>query len=290
MIPAGVTTLDCAVDSHAHVYDVARYPFHPTSAFSLLPNEPGTAVAYRSVLEAHGLTHALLVNPLGGYGVDNRYLLEAIAASGGRFRGVAVVPHDIADRELDALGAGGVVGVRFNLNHAASPPLEGPGGSRTLARARERGWFAQIHYEGDTIVDALPILERSGIRVVVDHCGRPDMAHGLGQRGFQALLALGRAGRAAVKLSGVFRFSRAGAPYADADPYVQALIDSFSIDACVWGSDWPFVRAKARVDYGPLLGCLARWFPDPGDRRKVLWDNPARLFGFVASAPDRRSA
>jgi len=290
MIPPGVTDLACAVDSHAHVYDVERYPFHPSSAFTLLPNEPGNAAAYRAVLDAHGITHALLVQPLGGYGVDNRYLLEAIAASGGRFRGVAVVPHDIGDRELDALGAGGVVGVRFNLNHAASPPLEGPDGSRTLARTRERGWFAQIHFEGDRIVAALPILERSGIDLVVDHCGRPEMERGLGQPGFQALVALGRAGRAAVKLSGVFRFSRAGSPYIDADPYAQALIEAFTVDRCVWGSDWPFVRAKARVDYGPLLACLARWFPDPGDRRKVLWDNPARLFGFAALAPDRRSA
>jgi predicted TIM-barrel fold metal-dependent hydrolase len=116
------------------------------------------------------------------------------------------------------------------------------------------------------------------------------MERGLGQPGFQALLALGRAGRAAVKLSGVFRFSRTGSPYIDADPYAQALIEAFTVDRCVWGSDWPFVRAKARVDYGPLLACLARWFPDPGDRRKVLWDNPARRFGFAAPAPDRRSA
>jgi predicted TIM-barrel fold metal-dependent hydrolase len=116
------------------------------------------------------------------------------------------------------------------------------------------------------------------------------MARGLGQPGFQALVALGRAGRAAVKLSGAFRFSRAGSPYLDADPYAQALIEAFTVDRCVWGSDWPFVRATARVDYGPLLACLARWLPDPGDRRKVLWDNPARLFGFAAPVPDRRSA
>src|SRR5262245_26077468 len=139
MIPAGVTGLARAVDSHAHVYDVERYPFHPSSAFTLLPNEPGNAAAYRAVLDAHGITHALLVQPLGGYGVDNRYLLETIAASSGRFRGVAVVPHEIGDAELDALGAGGVVGARFNLNHAASPPPEGPGGSRPPAPAPQRG-------------------------------------------------------------------------------------------------------------------------------------------------------
>ncbi len=48
----------------------------------------------------------------------------------------------------------------------------------------------------------------------------------------------------------------------------------------MWGSDWPFVRMDERMDYGPPFTCLPRWLPDEGDRRKVLWDTPARLFGF----------
>ena len=48
----------------------------------------------------------------------------------------------------------------------------------------------------------------------------------------------------------------------------------------MWGSDWPFVRTDERIDYGPELACLQRWLPDEADRRKVLWDTPARLFGF----------
>ena len=46
------------------------------------------------------------------------------------------------------------------------------------------------------------------------------------------------------------------------------------------------------MDYGPPLVCLQRWLPDPADRRAVLWDTPARLFGFAvdpAQPSPRRS-
>ena len=83
-----------------------------------------------------------------------------------------------------------------------------------------------------------------------------------------------------MKLSGPFRSSVEGYPYRDVDPFVAAVIQAFTLARCVWGSDWPFVRMDERMDYGPPLVCLQRWLPDPADRRTVLWDTPARLFGF----------
>ncbi|GAA5236711.1 amidohydrolase family protein [Verticiella sediminum] len=277
---SGMTGLARAVDSHAHVFDLARFPFHPSSGFSLLANEPGTARQYAAVLDSHGFSHALLINPLGGYGVDNRNMMQILAESAGRFKGVAVVPHDIAEAELDALVAGGVVGIRFNLSFPASPSLFGAGGQRLLALARERGLFAQVHYHEEAhILEAVPVLRRAGLPLVFDHCGRPHLERGLAQPGFQALLELGREG-AHVKLSAPFRYSKAGWPYEDVDDYVRALVDACTLERCVWGSDWPFLRAGTRVDYGPELHPVSRWFPDPADRRRLLWDNPSRLFGF----------
>ena len=72
-------------------------------------------------------------------------------------------------------------------------------------------------------------------------------------------------------------------PYTDTWRYVRALIDAFTLDACVWGSDWPFLRAPERVDYGPLLKLVELLLPYAGDRRKLLWDTPWRFFGFGAS-------
>jgi predicted TIM-barrel fold metal-dependent hydrolase len=130
------------------------------------------------------------------------------------------------------------------------------------------------------LVDAMPLLTQTGVRVMIDHCGRPDLAKGLQEPGFQTLLELGRGGNAVIKLSGPFRYSQQAWGYTDTDAAVAELIKAFTLNNCVWGSDWPFVRHDARVDYGPMLACAKRWLPDANHYRKVLCENPARLFGF----------
>ena len=270
-----------AVDAHAHVFDTKRFPFQDSRGFDIQPNEHGTAADYAAVLDAHGISHALLINPLGGYGIDVSCMLTAIAEHPGRFKGISLLAPEATDKQIKAMIDGGVIGIRFNLNFEKSPSLYGAAGERTLAIAREVGWLVQVHYEGETIVPALPVLTRSGLTVVVDHLGRPEVDLGLQQPGFRALLELGRAG-AVVKLSAGFRASRKGPPHDDLDPFVDALLRSFTAERCVWGSDWPFLRARSRVDYGPELACLSRWVPDAAARQRILWDNPARIFGFKA--------
>ena len=102
--------------------------------------------------------------------------------------------------------------------------------------------------------------------------------------GFQAVLSLGREERAAVKLSAPFRISRAGPPYADLDPFAEALIAAFGPERCVWGSDWPFLDLPRSIRYPETLAALSRWLPDEADREQVLWHTPDRLFGFGGRA------
>ena len=148
--------------------------------------------------------------------------------------------------------------------------IVGAEGVRLLERIKSFGWFAQVYVMQDGLLELLPSLRASGIRVVVDHCGCPTVAAGLAQPGFSALLELGRGGNAAIKLSGAFRSSKQGWPYADCDPYIEALIRAFTLENCVWGSDWPYVRVPSRMDYGPILRLLEHWLSDEKDRQKVL--------------------
>ena len=268
-----------AADCHAHVFCDHKYPFSPDTLYQPQPAQLGTPAKFRAVLDAHGLTHGLLVGA-GPYGPDNRCMLEAIAASGGRFKGIALVTADVSQRELGALADGGVVGIRMNLMGHGMRPLIEPGADRLLARLKEMNMFLQIHCQKDELAQAAPVLRKAGVRLMVDHFGRPDVARGVSQPGFQTLLEFGRTGNAVIKLSGPFRSSVEGYPYRDVDPFIAAAIEAFTLDNCVWGSDWPFVRMDERMDYGPPATCLPRWLPDAGDRQKVLWDTPARLFGF----------
>lgn len=268
-----------AVDSHAHVFG-RDYAFAADIPYVPHPSQQGTAAEFQAVLTTHGLTHGLLV-AAQPYLYDNACMLDAMARSGGRFKGIALVRPGATEQELAALAAAGVVGIRFNLTTFGLREFTEPGAERLLARIREMGWFLQIHCEGDELVQAMPLLRRTGVRTMIDHFGRPDIARGLSQPGFAALLELGRSGDHVVKLSGPFRCSQEPWPHRDVDPFIAAAIEAFTLDRCVWGSDWPFVRVDRRVDYGPLFACLARWLPEQTDRSKVLWHTPARLFGFT---------
>lgn len=267
------------VDCHNHVLDPARFAYAPDVAYCPAGQEIGSRAQHAAVMASYGARHALLVGPNSGYGHDNRCLLDALAYSGGRFKGIAVVAHDSGRDELLRLKAAGVVGIAFNAtihgvaHFGDAAPL--------LRRLADLDMFVQFQVEGDQMAALAPMLLASGARLLIDHCGRPVPAAGLHQAGVQAVLGLAKSGRAAVKLSGYQKFSAGPWPYADVKPYFDTLVDAFTLDACLWGSDWPFLKATERLDVGPLLHLVQDWLPDAADRRRLFWDTPRRLFGFA---------
>lgn len=198
--------MEYAVDSHAHVF-CPTHSFARDIPYTPHPSQQGTAAQFQAVLTSHGLTHGLLV-AAQPYLYDNGCMLEAIAAAGGRFKGVALLRPGVAEQTLQDLQSAGVVGIRFNLTSFGMREFSEEGSDRLLAQIREMGWFLQIHCEGDELVEAMPFLRRSGVRVMIDHFGRPEVGRGVTQPGFAALLELGRSGPNVVKLSGPFRCSR----------------------------------------------------------------------------------
>ena len=270
-----------AVDTHAHVIDPVRFPYAADAAYRPHGQEIGPLERYLAVLDSHGVSHAIVVQPTSGYLFDNRCVLDAVARSAGRLRAVIRVPPARARAHESLLDAPGVVGVRLDLVGDGVDVVDAADMPWLQAAMRERGLQLQIQCEGDQLTRALAVVAAAGSPVVVDHCGRPVPSRGLAQAGFAALLALGRDGHV-VKLTGPFRFSEQEAPFGDCDPFVAALLDAFTPDRCLWGSDWPYLRIAGRLDYGPELDLLARWVPDAGDRRRILVETPARLFDLRA--------
>lgn len=266
------------IDCHNHVFDPVRFPYGADTPYRPAGQELGTSAQLRNVLAAYGVRHALVVGPNSGYGFDNRCLLDAIAHSAGRWKGIAVVPNDVARTELARLKAAGIVGIAFNPTQLGVAYYAGTAELLTMLRALDM--FVQVQVEGDLLVPLAPLLRKSGARILIDHCGRPTVEAGLEQPGFAALLGLAQTRRAYVKLSGYSKFSRDAYPFMDAWPYVRALIDAFTLDACMWASDWPFLRAPDRQDYGPLVKLVEMLLPDARDRRKLFWDTPKAVFGY----------
>jgi predicted TIM-barrel fold metal-dependent hydrolase len=267
------------IDCHVHVLDPARFPYGASTHYRPMGQEMGTPAQLAQVMEAYGTRYALLVGPNSGYGLDNACMLDTIARGGGRYKGVAVVANDASFAQLRELKDAGVVGVAWNVTHYGVDHYHDAGA--LVEKLAALDLFVDIQVEHDQLVPMTPLLGHSGVRVLVDHCGRPTVDAGLEQAGFRALLELGRTKRAFVKLSGLVKFSRQPPPHEDAWPFVDALIGAFTLDRCLWASDWPYLRAPTRVDYGVLLNLVLALFPDASMRRKLLWDTPRELFGFA---------
>ncbi|MDE1164733.1 MAG: amidohydrolase family protein [Pseudomonas sp.] len=267
------------IDCHNHLFDPLHYPYRSDTLYRPAGQEIGTLNQFKRVMDAYGVQHALLVGPTSGYRTDNRLLLSALAEGEGRFKGIAVVDHQISLLELAALKEQGVVGVAFN------PAGEGLGVMNDAAglfgKLAELKLFAQIQVQLDQLVELLPLIESSSPELLIDHCGRPDIQRGLEQPGFRHLLKLADSGRACVKLSGMQKFCHIDTLFEGTQAYVHALLQHFGPDACIWGSDWPFLREQSRVDYGPLLKLAEQLMPDADVRRRVMWHTPRRLFGFA---------
>ena len=266
------------IDSHCHILDPARFPFSPDVAYRPSGQELGTLAQYRQVMDAYGIRHALLVGPNSGYGLDNRCLLDAIAHGEERFKGIAVVANDTGIGELLRLRGAGVIGLAFNATVLGVDHCAGAEG--LWRRMADLDMVVSLQVEHDQLVALRAQVERTGVRVLIDHCGRPAAQRGIDQPGFRALLALAATGRVAVKLSGYQKFSALPPPHEDTRIFLDALLDAFTIDNSLWASDWPFLKASQHLDVGPLLRQVERLLPDAADRKKLLWESPRRWLGF----------
>jgi predicted TIM-barrel fold metal-dependent hydrolase len=266
------------IDCHCHILDPVGFPYRADTPYRPAGQEIGTAAQMAQVFATYGVRNALLVQPNSGYGEDLSAMLAAIAAGEGRYKGIAVVPSTISIDELARLKALGIVGVAFNSTFHGVAYYQDC--DQLTAKLAELDMFLQLQFERDQLLGLLPVFQHSKVQLLIDHCGRPTVSAGFNAPAFNALLALGRTGRASIKLSGYSKFSGQSHPFADTVPFVRALVEAFTLDQCMWASDWPFLRAPERLDYGPLLTMAERLFPNPTFRRTVFWDTPRRLFKF----------
>jgi predicted TIM-barrel fold metal-dependent hydrolase len=153
---------------------------------------------------------------------------------------------------------------------------------------RQRNWHLQFNTRMSVIEALKDDLAGLGIPIVFDHFGRAQAALGTGQPGFGAMLDLLKAGRAYVKISAAYRSSKQAPDFPDVTPIAQAIVAA-NPDQVVWGTNWPHpgrgtsptaIAPPYPADDGLMLNLLARWVPDAAVRKKILVDNPARLYGF----------
>ncbi len=263
-----------ACDAHCHVFGpAAKYPYSPTRAYT----PPDAPVENLRRLHAHlGIGRAVIVHA-SCHGTDMRVTLDAIASSNGSYRGVAMVGSGVTDAELERLHAGGIRGVRFNfVAHLGGAPDLALFDSM-LSRAGDLGWHIVLHLDAEDILTYADLIKRIRVPFVIDHMGRVKAERGLDQKPFRMLLDLLRNELAWVKVSGAERVSSGVRPFRDAIPYAAALIEA-APDRILWGTDWPHPNVKVMPNDGETVDLFAEFSADETVRRKILVDNPTRLY------------
>ena len=268
-----------ACDCHVHVFDEARHPYSEARGYTPPDATLSTLKRLHGVL---GIERAVLTQA-SVHGTDNRAVLEGAATDPARLRAIVAVGPDVTEAELRAMNGAGARGIRVNLVDPGGMPFADTAEIvRTAERIAELGWHVEFLVHVDEAADFVALARSLPTDVVVGHLGYMPVGRGLDEPGYRAFLGLVEAGSCWVKLTGPYRISQdADLPYADVEPFARRLA-ALRPDRLLWGSDWPHVMCrKPMPNDGALLDLLGDWAPDPALRRRILVDNPARLYGFA---------
>jgi predicted TIM-barrel fold metal-dependent hydrolase len=289
--PVGFRVPPGACDCHVHVF--GRAPQYPYVAQRGYTPPPAGADDLLQLQNALSLSRVVIVQP-SVYGTDNSCTLDGMRLLGPeRARGVAVIDAKTTAAQLKAMHEAGIRGVRVNLETGgvSDPAVSRRNLNAALRRVASLGWHVQVYTRLSMIEAVHGDVMKSDVPVVFDHFGGAQAAGGADQPGFAALLDLVRAGKAYVKVSGHYRSSTKAPAFDDVAPLARALIAA-NPDRIVWGTDWPHPHhadpgkeleeftPSFDIDDGLALAQLPRWAPTAATRRKILVDNPARLYDF----------
>ena len=264
-----------AVDAHCHVFGPqAAFPFSAKAKY--LPQDAGPDMLF-ALRDRLGFARNVIVQA-SCHGVDNAATLHAIAASGGRARGVAVVDPAIPDAELERLHDGGMRGVRFNFLKRLVD--DAPKDSfLELAGRLPAGWHVVVYFEADLLAELRPFLDAIPVPLVIDHMGRPDVSQGYDgtdMRAFRALLD--SRDDISTKVTCPDRLDSGGPPWDDFAAAVRPLVEAYP-DRVLWGSDWPHPNMQDAIpDDGALVDMIPRIAATPDLQRKLLVDNPMGIY------------
>jgi predicted TIM-barrel fold metal-dependent hydrolase len=207
------------------------------------------------------------------YGDYNDYTIAAVRGEP-RLRGTVILEPTVERYVLEQMKRDGIVGVRLPfISLQALPDLASFEYQRTLRRIRDLDWHVHLHLDGPRLPQVLPALERAGVKLVVDHFGRPDPKKGIGCEGFQAMLRLLDNGRTWVKVSAAYRLGKEAAA-----SYGRELLRRCGPERLLWASDCPFVGHEKEVAYRDTIDDVLAWLPEGPARDQVFYGNALALY------------
>ena len=265
-----------AVDAHCHVFGPGEvFPYAPERKYTPCDAGKDRLFALRDFL---GFDKNVVVQATC-HGADNRAMVDALRASGGRAKGIATVRPDVRDDELAEMNEAGVRGVRFNYVRRLVDPKPDAYYHGIVERIAPLGWQVVIYFEAADLAERFDFFASLETTVVVDHMGRPDVTKPVDGPEFGLFLKLmEERPNIWAKVTCPERLTVAGPPYDDVVPFARRLVEAFP-DRVLWGTDWPHPNLKSHMpDAGTLVDFIPRIAVTAELRRTLLVDNPTRLY------------
>ncbi len=242
------------IDCHAHIYseDEKKYPtiekpYRP-------PEGKGTISHLKQEMKANGVRHVTAIQTSTFYRFDNRFTSDS--ARGNSNFMVGVVTLDPDDRKSPAMLRRFVsdFNVRGMRSIAAkSGRLDDPGVDRLWATAEELGIVINVltNREKRGEIEALA-MRHPKLRFVIDHC--LNIKAGPNQDAIvKDVVGLSEIPNAHAKLTFIPTGTAEDWPCRDLHDACHKVIEAFSPQRCVWGSDFPCELWCPKVSYGQHL-------------------------------------
>ncbi|RSH93586.1 hypothetical protein EHS25_007944 [Saitozyma podzolica] len=302
-----------AVDTHVHIFDPSGHPYAATRSYSPSAAVLSELLDFTSRFTRNGLPSTVVLVQPSPYGTDNRLLCQSLEMCHRQglplARGIAVIdPATTPDSELQQLH-------QYGNTESSGRQMTTTAICDVIRKTADRirhlpGWWIQVYVHARVWKEQFNVFSNLPVPIIADHLGglkgasilldRTQMSpqmypQALSQPGFDELIQLAQAGKVVVKLSGVYRASRLTKEgFGDLEPIIRALVLACS-SQLIYGSDWPHTgEGKDRVgrsmtqvepfrviNHAEVLLGLRRWVGSAGLWRRIMVDNPRRVYGIA---------
>ncbi|MCX5317026.1 amidohydrolase [Streptomyces sp. NBC_00154] len=276
------------IDAHHHVWDLVVRDQPWTAGLPVL-RKSFDMEELHPLLDAHGIDATCLVQTVCVAEETPELLLLAAAdpAISGVVGWTDLTAVDAADR-LAALqagpGRGALVGIRHQVQQEPDPRwLCRPDVRRGLEAVGAAGLAFDLLVTPPQLAAAVEtVRDLPGVRFVLDHGGKPEIADGRVEPWRTAIAELGAAPNVAVKLSGLTTEADHGSWTVDQlRPYTETLLDSFGPDRVMFGSDWPVCLLAGSYDTTIAAAEALTGKLDEAERAQVFGGTAAHWYGLA---------
>jgi L-fuconolactonase len=273
-------------DTHTHVIspDTGTYPTDPIGGHQSEWSQarPVDAAGLLKSIDDAGIAKAVVVQASTVYGHDNRYVVETVRANPTRFVGVysidALAP-DAVER-IDHWQSEGLSGFRLFTTGSTMPGQSDWLGHKdslpAWAHAEKHGIPVCLQMTMEGLPALRAILERfPKVRVLLDHCARPDLSDGTPYVAAHALFDIAAFPGVYLKLTNR-TLAAATAGKSTPQAFLARVIETFGAGRIAWGSNFPAAEGSLPSLVATAHDALASLSPD--DQAMILSGTAATIY------------